>query len=703
MYNTVIQKPRRGLRRVTLASSVVILLTAVLLSPLAQAAGLLTPTNGNLEQLSIKEHHVDVMIEDGYAVTTVSQVFKNPHNQALEAIYSFPVPEKASVGEFTYWIDGTPVTGEVLEAQKARDIYEQEKAQGRETALVEKDVYRTFDASVYPVQPQDEVKIRMVYIQPVPTDLGIGRYVYPLEEGGVDEEKLAFWSYNENVDEAFSFNLEMRSSYPIDTFRLPKHPQAQVNKTSAQEWQVAFANGAASALEETTESTQSPVKTAFTLDTDIVVYWRHEQGLPGAVDMVTYRDPGSDRGTFMLTVTPGDDLGPITQGRDWIFVLDYSGSMQGKYPTLIEGVRQGLAKLDPLDRYRVILFNNSTQEVTNGYHPAQPGEIERTMAKLEAINPTGGTNLYAGLEKGYRSLDSDRASAVILVTDGVANVGVTEKVDFLKLLEAYDVRLYSFVMGNSANRPLLEGMTKVSNGFSVNVSNSDDIVGLLVQTADKLNHEAYRDIDVRIKGVKVADVTPANIGSLYRGQQLTLFGHYWGDGPAEVTIRGEVSGEKRQYRSVLEFPETQTLNPELERLWAFAAIEALQGKMDYLGEDPDTRTALVDIALEHGLVTNHTSMIVLRDEVFAEHGIARNNASRVEKEQIARQARQQQAVRSHRQDANQPAFSQPRSYPSSGKSGGGSLGPLGVILLLPLLFLAGKRRMSRYRVASPEA
>ena len=203
-----------------------IVAAALLLGQGANAAGLMTPASGQLAELEIRQHDVNVVIEDGYAITHVDQVFYNPHNSELEAIYSFPVPDKASVGEFTYWIDGKPITGEVVEKNRAREIYEQEKSQGRETALTEKDEYKTFDSSVYPVRPQQEVKIRLVYIQPVHVDSGIGRYVYPLEEGGVDEEKLAFWTYNKAVTQSFSFNLSLRSSYPVDDLRLPQHPQA---------------------------------------------------------------------------------------------------------------------------------------------------------------------------------------------------------------------------------------------------------------------------------------------------------------------------------------------------------------------------------------------------------------------------------------------------------------------------------------------
>ena len=96
----------------------------------AQAAGLLTPSDGSLPALEIHDHHVTVVIEDGYAVTTVEQVFHTPHPQDLEAIYSFPIPEHAAVSEFTLWIDGKPVSGEVLEKKEARRIYEEEKQAG---------------------------------------------------------------------------------------------------------------------------------------------------------------------------------------------------------------------------------------------------------------------------------------------------------------------------------------------------------------------------------------------------------------------------------------------------------------------------------------------------------------------------------------------------------------------------------------------
>jgi Ca-activated chloride channel family protein len=654
----------------------------------AQAAGLLTPSNGSLSALEIRDHHVTVVIEDGYAVTTVEQVFHNPHPQDLEATYSFPVPEHGAVSEFTMWIDGKPVSGEVLEKQEARRIYEEEKQAGREAGITVKEGYKTFDISVSPVRAGQETRIRLVYLQTAHVDTGIGRYNYPLEEGGVDEEKLAFWTANDKVTGSFSFDLTLRSAYPVDAIRVPNHPQAQVYQGREGEWHVHIGKGGTSLANEegasfNPQQAGQQAGTVHTLDSDLIVYWRHQPGLPGSVDLVTYKPDASKRGTFMLTVTPGDDLQPITEGSDWLFVLDVSGSMQGKYATLAAGVEKALGKMRPNDRFRLVLFNNTSHELTTGYINATPEMVRHYSDKLTAYHPNGGTNLYAGLQQGLQSLEADRSSAIILVTDGVANVGETEQKRFLELLNTRDVRLFTFIMGNSANRPMLEAMTKHSNGFAVSISNSDDIVGKILEASSKMTHQALHGVELKLDGIKVADMTPQRIGSLYRGQQLIVLGHYWGDGEAQVSLDGKVSGSKKQYQSRFNFPGTSTDHPELERIWAYATIEQMQQQMADFGEEADTKQAITDLALEYNLVTDQTSMVVLREEVFQSRGIKRNNQQRLAVEQQARTQRATQPVQSRRVDNNQPMYSKPRAGHGSG---GGAFGwwMLG-LLILPLL------------------
>ncbi len=662
-----------------------LLLFCITLTTNSHAAGLLTPANGQFSALEIKQHDVNVIIEDGYAITNVEQIFHNPHSQDLEAVYSFPVPEKAAVAEFTIWIDGKPVNGEVLEKKQARQVYESEKAAGRDAGLTEKDEYRTFNISVSPIRAGQDTRIRFVYIQPAHVDTGIGRYVYPLEEGGVDEQKLSFWTANEKVKEKFSFNLKLKSAYPVEALRLPNQPQAVVKKTGSGEWQVKLSASASNHVIEGQGVQPASNQAAFILDQDMVVYWRHQAGLPGSIDMVTYKPNGASKGTFMLTITPGDDLKPITEGNDWIFVLDISGSMQGKYATLVDGVQRALTKMRVDDRFRIVLFNSSSRELTNGYVNATAENIKHYGQALLQVSPGSGTDLFSGLKKGLSSIDADRTSGIILVTDGVTNVGETAQRKFIELLQKKDIRLFTFIMGNSANRPLLDAMTRASNGFAVNISNSDDIVGKILEATNKITHESLHGVELSISGVKTSNLTPENLGSLYHGQQLVMFGHYWGEGVADIKMSGKVSGAKKEYRAQIMFSATDTANPELERLWAFSSIEGMIEEIHNFGENADIKQAVTDMGIEYGLVTDYTSMLVVRDEVFDALGIKRTNRQRLEKERTAQQTRTKQGPVSNRVDKNQPMFRLPRV-----SHGGGSMNMWVLLLFIPIILFVRK-------------
>lgn len=680
------------------------LLAGTVTSTTANAAGLMTPL-GSQSPLEIKSHHVDVTIEDGYVVTEVDQTFSNPGSQDLEALYSFPVPEKGTVSEFTVWIDGKPVIGEVLEKNKAKKLYQEEKAAGRDAGLTEKKKHYRFEVRVSPVRAQQETRIRLVYMQKVTIDSSMGRYVYPLEEGATDDQANAFWSYNPVVKEDFSFNVHLRSAYPISGIRMPQHPQAVISHISQQDWKVSLGTQSSVNIEEEGGSQNKPqnnqqqsVTSAMSLDKDIVMYWRLAPNLPGSIDLVSYREAGAKRGTFMMTLTPGDDLAKITEGRDWAFVLDMSGSMSGKYQTLVDGVQRALKGLNPKDRFQLILFDDSVEDLTHGWINANPENVTQWSNKLASTAPRGSTNLYAGLNHALKALDADRTGAIILVTDGEANVGITEKKKFLKLMEGHDVRLFTAVMGNGANRPLLNAMTKISNGFAVSVSNSDDISGKIMEFTSKVSHQALHDMALKISGIKVADMTPNNIHSLYRGEQLVVFGHYWGSGDASVSLKGKVSGENKAYQSVFAFPENDTRYPEIERLWAYAKIQDLKDQIDYLGSDADFKNAIIDLAVENSLVTDYTSMIVMRNEQFTAHGIERKNQQRRQREQKAKQARAQAPIVSHRVDTHKPAFNNRPRVSYSGGGGGGAFNPL---MLLPLaLLLIFRKRGYKFKVAS---
>ncbi len=715
------------------------------------AAGLLTPKDGSLPSLSLKEHHVKVTVEDGYVVTRIDQTFSNPHNRDLEALYTFPVPEAASVAEFSLWIDGRKVPGEVLEKQAAKQVYEEEKAAGREAGLTEKNELNSFEISVFPVRASDTTKMRLTYIQPANVDTGMGRYVYPLESGGVDDIQESFWTANEKVEEAFSFIFNLRSSIAVDGVRVPGFPQAAIHQKNPREWTVSMGNpgqadridngdvagenGLSNRIENAdrsgenghgnqignavrtgegrqlgrddhapeggqnagqaggAETSSTPARRAgqgkMILDKDMVVYWRQVDNVPARVDMVTYKPEIGKQGTFMITVTPGDDLKKIREGRDWVFILDKSGSMQGKFQTLLQGVEKALGRMSGKDRFRIIMFENRASEVTRGYVAATPANVKAMVQRLFKESPGGGTNLYGGLKKALKSVDADRTTSLVLVTDGVANVGITRQADFVKLMKKRDLRLFTFMMGNSTNTFLLKHLADVSNGFAQSVSNSDDIVGQIISASSKVTHEALHGVKLSISGITTGDITTNNTGTLYRGEQLIVFGHYSGGGKAALKLKGKISGQEKTYETAFEFPDVSNLHPEIQRLWAYARIQEIKRAMVLQEDDKESEQAIIALSKDHGIVTDYTSMLVVRDEVFQKRGIKRTNKKRLETEEIARDQRAQAPVLSTRVDTAKPMYTTNRPT-HRGSSGSGALD---IWFLLGLLLLPAFKKM----------
>ena len=693
---------KKEMSRVNRALKWLVSVSTVLMTSLSGAAGLLTPVGGN-DSLQIISQQVDVKIADGFAITSVEQVFSNPAKVVLDAQYRFPVPENAAVGQFTYWVHGQAIHGEVVEKELAEQIYQAEKQSGRKAAVTQQQGYQHFDIKVANLQPGEDAKIKLVYLQAIEVDHGIGRYVYPLENGGTDDAQNNFWTQKSSVEQVFDFNVELNSGFSIDAVRMPNHPSAQIQQVSSQKWranlssqeqlsqQISIESAANSDQNmQSQEAAENVKKSAFKLDKDIVFYWRLEEGTPGALDVVAYKNAKNSTGTLMMTLTPNDDLGLIQTGTDWSLVLDISGSMSGKFHTLVEGVKRGLAKFNPQDRVRIILFNQGVVNLSGGFLQATKENLTLLANKLDKVSPNGSTNLMAGMRASLDDLDTDRTAAIWLVTDGVANVGETNQRAFLKMLDKTDIRLFTFIMGNGANRPLLKAMSVASNGFAISVSNSDDILGQLEKAASKVSHESLRDVKVEFNGIEVTDIQPSNIGSLYRGQQLQLFAHYWKAGVGELVVTAKRNGEKVEYKIPVRLPEVDQDFPEIERLWAYSQIQAVMNEQMAFGESDDRKDAVVDLAKQYGLVTPYTSMLVLEESQFKQYAIERTNKQRIEKEELARKTRNTKGIQNHNQAANHPVLSQPRSNLSGG---GGAIDGRWALLLVLVLF--SRRRLKR--------
>lgn len=637
------------------------------------AAGTLMPRGSADQSIQIQDHQVKITINNGFAQTEVLQSFYNPNDKDLEAIYTFPLPRSASLSEVTLTMGEREIEGEVIERGQAETIYEDEKSNGNDAGLAEKNGYQNFQFKVHPVRAQDETRIRIVYYQPLEIDTGIGRYVYPLEEGGTDDLAASFWDpVNAQVEGLFSADIELKSAWPIADVRLP-----------------GFENDAVTDKLDDGHYRVRLEKQDHALTRDLVVYYRLADDLPGRVEVIPYRADPSKPGTFMMVVTPGIDLKPLEHGADYVYVLDTSGSMTAKLNTLVDGITRVLGKMSPQDRFRIITFSDHAGDLMRGWQAATPSNVERALKRVEQLHANGSTNLYEGLSLAIDDIDADRATSIVLVTDGVTNTGIVDPVEFHKLTTRHDIRIFGFLMGNSANWPLMRTVCDSSGGFYAGVSNADDILGQIMQAKSKIVHECLHHAEFKIKGVKTFDTSGTLPGKIYRGQQLVMFGRYAGEGDAELILNARLTGEDKTYRTRFTFPKTDTANPEIERLWALDQVEQIE--LDaHRGNLPsgEASVAIRDLGVNYQLVTDETSMLVLADDVFKRHGIERRNRERILLERTAQSARTAAPLPvNHRVDKAKP-FTPSRSHSFGGGGGGGALSPWAVIAVAAFL-LAG--------------
>ena len=192
------------------------LILTLLATTAANAAGLLIAEGGFGGLLEIQEHKVNVTINNGIAVTEVDQTFLNTEGRTVEALYMFPVPEGASVANFSMWINGKEMIGEVVEKERAREIYESYKRVNRDPGLLEQTDFKTFEMRIFPIAPGAEQRVKISYYQQLDVDHDRATYVYPLTTTSRRD-------VNQRTTGEFSFGLRVLSPVGIVAMESPSH------------------------------------------------------------------------------------------------------------------------------------------------------------------------------------------------------------------------------------------------------------------------------------------------------------------------------------------------------------------------------------------------------------------------------------------------------------------------------------------------
>jgi Ca-activated chloride channel family protein len=560
----------------------------------ALASGLLIPADTDVPPLGLRSHYVSVDINTQGAQTKVVQIFENNTDRQLEARYVFPIPRGAAISRFTMLVNGVEKSGEMVEKNQARAIYNSIVSRAQDPGLLEYIGQDVFRANIFPILPHSTQKIEVSYIEILQREGELIAYTYPMRAG----EKRG-----PEVRNDFKLEVSVKSPTPIKNVYSPSH-SVFVARPGDTEARVSF------------EQLHSR------LDRDFQLYYSLGEKDVG-LNLVTYRPDSSKPGYFMALISPKIKLRAeeIVQ-RDFVFVIDNSGSMEG------EKMRQACAALKFCvnnlrdgDRFNIVKFSTDVEPWKNDL---VEGASARSAALnyIDTIEAEGGTNTWGALQSALAHFKSpDRPFIVMFMTDGKPTIGDTDADAMLNKIQAMQTklgksaRIFTWGVGYDVDTRFLDRLAELGSGVSEYVKPKEDIAAKVQAFYHKSSSPVLTGLSLEVltDKIQLVNVYPKKLSDLYAGSQLVVIGQYTGDGPAALRLSGEVNGKTQQFTFESDFARQETKSAFIEPLWAKRRIGNLLDTIRLHGESKELVDDVIRLSREYGIQTPYTSYLVLEN------------------------------------------------------------------------------------------
>lgn len=555
--------------------------------------------------LPVKSIKLDTKIEGQVATTHVEQVFRNDTPYTLEGTYFFPIPETASIVEFSIWENGKKLVGEVRTREEARRIYDEIVRRQRDPGLLEYAGKDLFQASIFPIPGKSDKKLELTYSQVLKAESGTVAYRYPLGTGRNLWRQP--WIENEGVRTALppqkfgsvSGRVEIVGKQALRNIYSPSH-KIDVSNKGERNAIVSF---------ETTDN-----------DSDLQLFYGLSNDDFG-MTLLTHREPGKD-GYFLLLMSPRDDVSERELvNKDIVFVLDTSGSMadEGKMEKARNALLFGVRTLRDGDRFNIINFAGEEHLMERGLIAADASGKRKGEEFVNNLRPTGGTNINDSLIASLKQFArSDRPKMLVFMTDGNPTVGGTDAEKIVANLKTaknrdIDVRIFPFGFGYDVNTALLDRIGTENSGISDYVQPKEDLEVKVSNFFARVSSPVLSDIELDLGGLQADFVYPRKINDLFKGMQIAMIGRYKNASDLQnitIALNGKTGKEARSFSfSGLDFPERENDNEFLPRLWASRRVGWLIEEIRRNGETKELRDEVTDLGTRYGIVTPYTSYL----------------------------------------------------------------------------------------------
>ena len=567
--------------------------------------------DASVDQLPLKETSARVSISGVIADVGITQVYKNQGKKTLEALYVFPASTRAAVYGMRMTVGTRTIEARIAKREEARRDYERARGEGRSASLLEEQRPNVFQMNVANIMPGDEIKVELKYTELlVPTE-GVYEFVYPTVVGprysNRPETSAAAserWVQNpylhgkEAPTYAFNISAMVAAGMPIKELACPSH---KVN--------VSY-EGPSTAKIDLDKSEQ------YGGNRDYILRYRLE-GDRIQSGILLYE--GEKENFFLLTMQPPKRAKARVLDREYIFVVDVSGSMWG-YPLDISKklIKDLLGGLRPSDLFNVILFSGGSSIMAEQSVPANAENIKRAINLIDRQQGGGGTELLPALKKALSLKKHDGYSrSIVVATDGF--VDVEEEVFDLVRNNLGNANIFAFGIGTSVNRHIIEGMAHVGMGEPFVITRPEEAPAKAARFRAIIESPVLTGISVAFEGFSAYDVEPGRIPDVLSERPVIVFGKYRGKPQEKITLTG-TSGEGR-YNETIDVAKARPTpgNAALRYLWARHRIALLCDYNSLRNDDTRIRT-VTDLGLEYSLMTPYTSFVAIDTEIRAKDG-----------------------------------------------------------------------------------
>ena len=561
--------------------------------------------------LPLKHTDVNARVEGYVGTVDVTQQFENPYSEKIEAVYMFPLPEKAAVSEFVMTIGERRIRGILRASEEAQQIYNQARAQGYQASLLTQHRPNVFEQKVANIEPGKAIDINIRYFETLAYQDGWYSFVFPTVVGprynpaGSPDPMHAVpqWDHQPTPDGA-----AVRYLTP--------------GTTSAHDISIAVELDPGVAIEEIDSSHE--LETRWRGDDVVRVSLRDGATLPNKdfrlnfrvagetikSNLLTYVDEESGEGYFTLMLYPPAGLEALhRQPLELVFVLDCSGSMSGA--PLAQAKAAILAALDrllPSDTFQIIRFSNSSSQLGPVPVAATPENILIARNYLYGLNSEGGTEMITGIRAalGFPA-DAERLRFVTFLTDGFIG-------NEAQILDEIDrrlggARIFSFGVGSSPNRYLLERMAGVGRGAVAYLSLQDSGRVIMDAFFERIAHPAMLDVEIDFGGMAVSDVYPRRLPDLFVGRPVVVTGKFTGRA-GDVELEGRAGGAR--VAVTLDHDGNAPEHEFLPNLWARLKIAELE---DRVAVEPGSAglfaAEIRRTAIQYELMSDYTSFVAV--------------------------------------------------------------------------------------------